>query len=178
MTTLTRCSSTMTESGFLSWIRSALRSKSLRWKPRNDCIQQARRPYKGANKLQKWEVACAICNNWYKLKEIHVDHYPKEAGSILSVADIGEFCNNLFCEVDNLRCLCEGCHSIHTLASKNNLSWEEAITEKTINKIFTEESKEGIIMFIQMWDWEDQFAINNEVNRKAAMKIIYEEVLC
>ena len=175
MTTLARCSNTMTESGFLSWIRSALRSKSLRWKPRNDCIQQARRPYKGTNKLQKWEVECALCNNWYKLKEIHVDHYPKEAGSILSVADIGEFCNNLFCEVDNLRCLCEGCHSIHTLASKNNLSWEEAITEKTVNKIFTEESKEDIIMFIQMWDWEDQFVVNNEVNRKAAMKLIYEE---
>jgi hypothetical protein len=66
------------------------------------------------------------------VQEVVVDHYPKPAGSILSVADIGEFASNLYCETDNLRVLCSPCHDIHTLADKNGISFEEARVEKTI----------------------------------------------
>jgi hypothetical protein len=166
-----RCSGTMTESQYLAWIRSALRSKSLKWKPRSDCINAARRPYKGSNKLQKWEVECALCKNWFKLKEIHVDHFPKEAGSILSVDDIGQFCNNLFCEITNLRCLCESCHSVHTLASRNNISWDEALLEKDVNHIMRE-SKQDIIEFILAHDFNQEYNTNNEPNRKEAVRAI------
>jgi len=123
---LTRCSGTMTEAAYLAWIRSALRSKSLRWPPRNEALQRARTPYKGPNKLQKWEFECAICKEKFKAKEVCVDHYPKPAGSILSVADIGEFANNLYCEVDNLRVLCVPCHKVHTLAEEQGISFDEA----------------------------------------------------
>lgn len=128
----TRCGGTMSESAYLAWIRSALRSKSLRWLPRGEALKLARRPYKGPNKLQKWEFQCALCSSWMKGKECQVDHYPKSAGSILSVADIGEFANNLFCEVDNLRVLCSDCHSLHTLAEKNGISLEEARIQKLV----------------------------------------------
>lgn len=129
---LVRCGGTMTEAQFLAWIRSALRSKSLRWPPRAKALELARKPYNGPVKQQKWIYQCALCNDWYKAKEVVVDHFPVAAGSILSVADIGEFANNLYCETDNLRVLCSPCHDIHTLADKNGISFEEARVEKDI----------------------------------------------
>lgn len=138
---LTRCNGTMTESQWLAWIRSALRSKSLRWPPRAQALELARRSYKGPNKLQKWEYICKICGEWFKLKEVVVDHYPKPAGSILSVEDIGPFANNLYCEVDNLRVLCSPCHDVHTLADKLGITFEEAKIEKDIIALLKDKQK-------------------------------------
>lgn len=146
---LTRCSGTMTEAAYLAWIRSALRSKSLRWPPRNEALQAARRPYKGTNKLQKWEFKCAICKDYFKAKEVCVDHYPKPAGSILSVADIGEFANNLYCEVDNLRVLCVPCHKVHTLAEADGISFEEAKKVKEALEIMKLPTKEQLAFLLK-----------------------------
>lgn len=129
---LVRCGGTMTESAYLAWIRSALRSKSLRWPPRAEALKLARRVYKGPNKQQKWEYQCAICGEWHIAKNVIVDHYPVAAGSILSVDDIGPFANNLYCEVSNLRVLDKVCHDIWTLADKNNISFEQAKFEKLV----------------------------------------------
>lgn len=131
---LTRCTGTMTEAQWLAWVRSALRSKWLKWPPRAQAIERARRPYKGPNKLQKWEVQCAMCAGWFKLKEIEVDHYPHDAGSIRSFEDIGPFVNRLYCEVGNLRVLCVPCHQVHTLASSKGITIEEARLEKIVNE--------------------------------------------
>lgn len=128
----TRCGNTMTESAYLAWIRSALRSKSLRWPPRAEALKLARRAYKGPNKLQKWEFQCAICLGWHKMKEVVVDHHPVAAGSILSVEDIGPFANNLYCEVDNLRVLCKEDHDVWTLAEKQGITFEEALIAKKV----------------------------------------------
>lgn len=131
----TRCSGTMTESAYLAWIRSALRSKSLRWPPRTQALVANRKPYKGPNKLQQWVYTCTLCQGPFKAKEVVVDHFPKPAGSILSVADIGQFAENLFCEVDNLRVLCVPCHAAHTLAEKSGISMEEALVEKRATEL-------------------------------------------
>ncbi len=168
----------MTESAYLAWIRSALRSKSLRWLPRSKAIEAARRPYKGSNKLQKWEVQCALCTEWYKLKDICVDHYPVEAGSIKSIDDVGQFCNNLFCEVDNLRCLCSPCHDIHTYATKHCMTFEEASLEKYVIDLLKTESKEDVINFIEMWqftaNFEENYLTNNEASRRMSLLEIYK----
>lgn len=168
-TTKTRCNGTMTEAQYLAWIRSALRSKSLKWPPRNKCLELARRPYKGEGKQQKWEYKCAICENYFKAKEVCVDHYPKEAGSILSVQDIGEFANNLYCEIDNLRCLCKSCHDIHTLASKNGVSFQEAKIDKEIIEIMKWKPKKRIDDFCKEHGYND---VSNDVKRKAAVSAI------
>ena len=122
----------MTESAYLAWIRSTLRSKSLRWPPRNEALKDARRTYHGPVVQQKWEYECKLCKKWYKAKEVVVDHFPVAAGSILSVADIGDFANNLYCEKENLRVLCSPCHDTHTLADKLGISFEEAEVEQKI----------------------------------------------
>lgn len=166
----TRCSGTMSESAYLAWIRSALRSKSLRWPPRNEALQLARRAYKGTNKLQKWEYFCKLCEDWFKAKEVVVDHFPKPAGSILSTADIGEFANNLYCEVNNLRVLCSTCHDCHTLSEKNGITFEEAKVQKEINN-FMKQDKKIILDFLESNGYTGDL-VSNEVKRKALVEKI------
>ena len=104
-----RNNGTMTESGFWGFIRSALRQKSRWWKPILECKRLNRRPYKGSNKRQKWEVQCNICKGWFMDKNINVDHIIP-VGTLKSAADLPLFVENLFCEIDNLQCACKKCH--------------------------------------------------------------------
>lgn len=138
---LSRCSGTMSEAQYLAWIRSALRSKWLRWPCRAEAIVAARRPYKGPNKLQKYECQCAMCKEWFKQKEIEVDHYPHDAGSILSVDDIGPFVNRLYCETTNLRVLCKPCHKVYTLSQSKGISLEDAKIEKIVTEMMKDSKK-------------------------------------
>lgn len=113
----TRNNGTMTESAFWSFIRSALRQKSRWWKPIMQAKMDARRPYKGPNKRQKFEYLCVHCNKWFPEKKINIDHI-QPAGSLNCSADLPGFVERLFCEVDNLQCLCEACHNVKTQNEK------------------------------------------------------------
>jgi hypothetical protein len=168
---LVRCGGTMTESQYLSWIRSALRSKSLRWPPRNEALKLARRAYKGEIKQQKWEFQCAICKKWHKAKDVVVDHYPVAAGSILSVEDIGPFASNLYCEVDNLRVLDKSCHDIHTLAEKMGVTMEEAALEKDIITI-CKQSVKNILAFCEDYGYTSSQLSNSKKRREAVTQIL------
>lgn len=113
----TRNAGTMTESAFWSFIRSALRQKSRWWKPITQCKLQAKRPYKGPNKRQKFEYQCAQCLKWHADKHINVDHIIP-AGSLNCANDLPGFVERLFCEADNLQVLCETCHNVKTQKEK------------------------------------------------------------
>ena len=113
----TRNAGTMTESAFWSFIRSTLRQKSRWWKPITQCKLEARRPYKGPNKRQKFEYECNNCHRWFPEKSINVDHIVG-AGSLNCGADLPGFVDRLFCEQDNLQVLCEKCHDAKTKLEK------------------------------------------------------------
>lgn len=115
----TRNAGTMTESAFWSWIRSSLRNRSLYWKPITQCKQNARRPYKGPLKRQKFEYQCSNCKDWFPEKQIDVDH-TIPVGSLTCASDLPEFVERLFCEIDNLACLCKNCHSEKTKLEMQN----------------------------------------------------------
>jgi 5-methylcytosine-specific restriction endonuclease McrA len=114
----TRNAGTMTDSAFWSFIRSGLRQKSRWWKPIMQAKMEARRPYKGPNKRQKFEYLCAHCKAWFPEKKINIDHICP-AGSLNCAQDLPGFVERLFCEVDNLQCLCEKCHNIKTANEKS-----------------------------------------------------------
>jgi len=115
----TRNSGTLTESAFWSFIRSALRQKSRWWKPVSECKQKAKRVYKGINKRQKFEYQCNHCKNWHAEKNINVDHIIP-AGTLTCANDLPGFVERLFCEVDNMQCLCTECHNIKTKNERKN----------------------------------------------------------
>jgi hypothetical protein len=170
---LTRCNGTMTESQYLSWIRSALRSKSLRWPPRAECLKLARRAYKGTNKAQKWEYLCSLCQQWQLGKNCQVDHFPIDAGSILSVDDIGEFCNNLYCEVSNLRCLCKSCHATYTLSCRAGVSMEDAAVMKQVNELMKQPT-DKVLAFLSTHGYNGA-SVSNAAKRKALVEQILKE---
>jgi len=108
-----RNAETMTEAAFWSFIRSALRQKSRWWKPVTKCRELAKREYHGSNKRQKYEYQCNYCKKWFSAKEINVDHIIP-AGNLNSGKDLEGFVERLFCEIDNLQCLCKTCHDSKT----------------------------------------------------------------
>ena len=114
----TRCSGTMTEAQFFSFIRSALRQKSRRWKPLYDCLNEAKVPYTGDNKRRKWSFRCAICKGLFEQKQVSVDHVVS-CGSLRSFDDLPGFASRLFCERSGLRVLCNECHKVRTEEERN-----------------------------------------------------------
>jgi len=113
----TRNAGTMTESAFWSFIRSALRQKSRWWKPIAQAKAKVKRVYKGPLKRQKFEYQCAECSNWFPDKKINVDHIIP-AGTLRCANDLPGFVERLFCEIDNLQCLCSDCHNKKTQSEK------------------------------------------------------------
>lgn len=166
-----RCHGTMTEAQYLAFIRSALRSKWLRWQPRSMALEAARKAYKGPNKLRKWSYECALCKGLFGGKEVEVDHFPLDAGSILKIEDVGSFCANLFCEVDNLRVVCKTCHGIHTHAQKTKISFEEAKIEKKVIEFCKQDSK-AVVEYLACHGYSGAAVSNAEKRRKLVEKIM------
>jgi 5-methylcytosine-specific restriction endonuclease McrA len=114
----TRNAGTMTESAFWSFIRSGLRQKSRFWKPITQCKMAARRAYNGPLKRQKFEYQCNVCSEWFPEKKINIDHIIP-AGSLRCANDLPGFVERLFCEIDNLQCICTTCHDKKTKHEKS-----------------------------------------------------------
>ena len=116
----TRNAGTMSESAFWAFIRSALRQKSRWWKPITQCKQNAKRPYKGVNKRQKFEYQCNKCKKWFPDKQINIDHIIP-AGELNKADDLPGFVERLFVEESGLQCLCQNCHNEKTKQEKEQL---------------------------------------------------------
>ena len=102
------------EARFKSFLRSNLRKAWVKWPPRSDCLEHARRESQSDNKRLKWEYECAICHTWHKGSEVQVDHI-HECGNINSLL---AFVATLFSEEDNLRVVCKGCHQVKTSVTR------------------------------------------------------------
>ena len=111
--TKTRNAGQWTEARYWSFIRSALRRASVKWPPRNEALRLARRPTKFPDGRRKYDYKCAICERWWKGKEVQVDHIV-ECGSLNCAEDLIGFVLRLFCEVCGFRVLCKGCHKNET----------------------------------------------------------------
>lgn len=99
----TRNFGTLSEAGFRSFIISALRKQSLRWKPINECRKK--------NRVRRGVYRCEICGKLIKKGE--VDHIsPVVPVSGFTTWD--DYINNMFCEIDGFQLLCSECHEIKT----------------------------------------------------------------
>ena len=104
-----------TESRMHSFIKSALRSASVRWPPRyttlNDAFVEVKTNEKTGRKAKHFE--CAACKGHFPQKDVQVNH--KESvvplTGFISWDDIIE---RMFCEKEGLEVLCKPCHKIET----------------------------------------------------------------
>lgn len=113
ITPKTRAGETWTESRYWTFIRSALRQAWSKYPVKYQVLNDNRRPFTGTDKRTKWEYQCAECKEWFKSKEVQVDHI-ESAGSLKSYEDLPDFVRRLFCEADNLQVMCKPCHKTKT----------------------------------------------------------------
>lgn len=99
-----------TNARFWAFVRSALRSAWSRYPPKFKVLAKAKRNYEGTNKQQKYEYHCAMCGEWFKAKDVSVDHIVP-AGTLTTYEDLPNFVRNLFVSEDMLRVLCNTCHA-------------------------------------------------------------------
>jgi len=108
----TRNANTLTEAGFWGLVRSHLRRGFRYWKPAMQAKQEARCPYKGKNKRQRWEYLCAKCNKYHPDKNIQIDHIIP-VGSLRCDEDLVGFLQRLTPE-EGFQVLCKDCHQEKT----------------------------------------------------------------
>jgi 5-methylcytosine-specific restriction endonuclease McrA len=99
------------------FIRSKLRAGWNRWPPKFAVLAAGKRKYEGPNKLQKHEFQCSECGEWFKQKDVEVDHIIP-AGQLRAYEDLPAFVERLYCGVDSLRILCKPCHKVITKEQK------------------------------------------------------------
>ena len=99
----TRCSGLWTEAKFSSFIKSALRGASNRWKPKYDAKKRAR--------VGRNQYVCALCQRVAGNKDTHMDHVAPVVDPVRGFVDWNQFIDRLFVEVDGYRCLCSDCHA-------------------------------------------------------------------
>jgi hypothetical protein len=159
---------------FFTWLRSGLRGLSRKHTPIYEALAAAKRPYFGNNPRQKICYLCAKCQNTFSSKEVAVDHR-LDAGALKSWDDISGFMQRLFCGREGLDILCHDCHDCKTYATKYGVTEEQALFEKELIAIMKHPVKE-VVDFIAAHDYNNEYAVTNAVNRKAAVRLILESV--
>ena len=87
------------------------------------------------------------------------------------MADISNFVENLYCEVNNLRVLCANCHSVVTLMETHGLTFEEAEVEK---EIIAQMKDKNLLAFLKENGYTGS-VVSNIVKRKALVTKIIKE---
>ena len=119
-----------TKSRYFSFIRSALRSATMRFPAKQKYLHEACRPAPKGSRF-KYVADCEICGVEVGKSKVEVDHI-KAAGSLKDYSDIQGFVERLFCGFENFQNLCPPCHAVKTLADKRNISFDEAVIEKEV----------------------------------------------
>lgn len=123
---------TLTEAWFRSLIISSLRRASMYWKPKTECIKNAR--------VRVWIYKCSWCGNVVpaslpppkgkkkRVKNILADH-KREIVPITWFWWYDEWIERCFVEVDGYQALCKSCHDEKTKIENENRKsfekWEE-----------------------------------------------------
>jgi 5-methylcytosine-specific restriction endonuclease McrA len=111
----TRAGGKWTEARYWGFIRSALRDANRKFPPRYAAKAAAKKTVIGHR--HRFEFQCAECTEWFKDKEVQVDHIIP-AGTLRKYDDLPQFVENMFCEADGLQVLCKPCHQLKTNAER------------------------------------------------------------
>lgn len=139
----TRCSGEWTEARYKSFIISALRSKSSRWKPKQQCISEAR--------VERGIYKCDLCGaiggatlpplkgKDKRRKNIIADHITPVIDPTVGFVDWNTFIDRLFCERDGFQAVCWECHTSKT-KEERDIATERKRKEKTLLRAETDEN--------------------------------------
>lgn len=105
-----------TEARFNSFVKSALRAASRRWPPKYERLADA---YIGKRINTKTgregkHYRCALCLGAFPAKDVQVDHIEPIIDPAVGFTTWDDVVNRMFCEKQNLQCLCTECHKAKT----------------------------------------------------------------
>lgn len=113
-----------TSSKFHSFVKSALRAASRKWPPKYETINDA---YVGtqinvsSGRLAK-HFRCAACADLFTSTNIQVDHINAIIDPKVGFTNWDDVVDAMFCEKENLQCLCKGCHKLKTAEERKQAS--------------------------------------------------------
>jgi hypothetical protein len=110
----------------ISFVKSALRSASLRWAPKNDALKAARK--------ERGSYQCAKCEQLFKRHEIHLDHTDPVVGIEEGFTNWDDYINRLFIYPDGYQVLCILCHEIKTRLEDSMRAFHNAERKKAKKK--------------------------------------------
>lgn len=127
---------------WFTYLRGCLRKAWNTSPVKHNLIKKKRKQIKNPNPNGKKETVfgftCEMCNTDHVIANGQVDH-KVAAGSLRKTEDIQGFVERLlYVTEDDLRLICKGCNSALAYADKQGITYEQAITEKTIIAIFKE----------------------------------------
>lgn len=123
----------------------------------------------------KWLVRCEICQRFFKISDIEIDH--KHTGNKFPFTKVEHFQdyfdNILMVSFDDLQVLCKEDHLTKTLAEKLDISFESAKIEREVIKICKLKASQ-----IDSWlkDRNVVVAKNPKSRRDAVRKVLEEEM--
>ena len=109
-----------TESRFNAFIKGALRTASLKWPPRYQCLKDAyvdKRINLRTGRIGN-HYRCRACNGVFPSADVQVDHIKPIIDPAVGFTHWTDVIDSMFCEACNLQTLCKACHKNKTQAEK------------------------------------------------------------
>jgi len=114
----TRNNGQWTEARYTSFIKSALRSATGRWGPKQNVIREAR--------VSRGMYKCSCCEregpatlppkegNKRRIRNIIADHEPPIIDPAVGFTNWDDYIKKMFCEIDGFQAVCHECHTKKT----------------------------------------------------------------
>lgn len=119
-----------TKSRYFSFIRSALRSATMKYPAKQKFLSEQSRKAPAGGRAKR-VVDCVECGETMAKSNAHVDHIIA-CGKLQDFSDIERFTSTLFCGKENFRVLCKECNEIYAHSDRKGISFEEAKAEKKV----------------------------------------------
>ena len=109
-----------TKARWNSFVKSALRSASLRWPARYKTLNASKTLVKTNVKTGRLAQhhRCKQCQLDFPAKDVRVDHIQAIIDPAIGFTSWDDVIDRMFCEADNLQVLCTTCHNEKTTAEK------------------------------------------------------------
>ena len=113
-----------TTARFNSFVKSALRAASRRWPPKYETLNASlvgvKTNIRTGRKAKHF--MCAQCAGEFVASDIQVDHINPIIDPETGFTSWDDVVNNMFCEKENLQCLCKACHKNKTAGERQRKS--------------------------------------------------------
>lgn len=103
------------------FIVGVLRAGARRWPPKFETLKEACVGKKENKKTKRMAMhyRCAGCKGEFPSSAVNVDHIDPVVDPLVGFVNWDTFITRLYCEKENLQCLCKDCHDKKTKEERN-----------------------------------------------------------